>query len=235
MQILTHTGAQPGHSDPTAERTVRPCARDLQEHDALLPHRHPWGQLTFTLSGVLRVTAGRSSWVVPPQRAIWIPADVEHAIVVLEPAQLRPLKVHASRLPFPDAECRVLEVSDLLRAAIVALGEADSAHGTPREALLSELILDEITHAVTTPIRVPLPDDKRLRSLCAALMADPGSTLTLAEWAPQVGASERTLARLFERELGMSFGAWRQQARLAHAAPLIARGMPLAQVASELG
>jgi AraC-like DNA-binding protein len=33
----------------------------------------------------------------------------------------------------------------------------------------------------------------------------------------------------------MSFGQWRQQLRLAHAAPLIARGLPLSHVAEQLG
>ena len=67
------------------------------------------------------------------------------------------------------------------------------------------------------------------------LIADPASPLTLDDWAARVGASSRTLARLFEQELGMGFGQWRQQVRLAHAAPLIARGLPLSRVASELG
>jgi AraC-like DNA-binding protein len=71
--------------------------------------------------------------------------------------------------------------------------------------------------------------------MCNALLAEPANTQTLGEWAQRAGASERTLARLFEKELGMSFGQWRQQARLAHAAPLIARGMPLSQVADQLG
>ena len=79
------------------------------------------------------------------------------------------------------------------------------------------------------------PVDKRLKSLCDALIADPGAELTLQQWASQVGASDRTLTRLFERELGMGFAQWRQQVRLAHAAPLIARGVPLSQVAAELG
>jgi AraC-like DNA-binding protein len=82
---------------------------------------------------------------------------------------------------------------------------------------------------------VPLPRDKRLNSLCQALLDAPGDTQTLGEWAQAVGASERTLARLFDKELGMSFGQWRQQVRLAHGASLIARGMPLWRVAQQLG
>ena len=84
-------------------------------------------------------------------------------------------------------------------------------------------------------MRVALPRDKRLKVLCETLIADPASPLTLDDWAQRVGASERTLARLFEQDLGLTFGQWRQQMRLAHAAPLIARGLPLSRVAAELG
>jgi AraC-like DNA-binding protein len=146
---------------------------------------------------------------------------------------LRALYVHAETSPFPDAGCEVLEVSNLLRELIVALAMADA--GEPRESMIAMLILDELARSVTMPIRVALPEDKRLKALCEMLIAQPASALTLDEWAIRVGASARTLARLFESELGMSFGQWRQQVRLAHAAPLIARGMPLSHVATELG
>jgi AraC-like DNA-binding protein len=101
--------------------------------------------------------------------------------------------------------------------------------------MLAALMLDELPRLATLPIRVALPEDKRLKTLCETLIADPGSPLTLDDWAQRAGASARTLARLFERELDMSFGQWRQQVRLAHAAPLIARGLPLSLVAAELG
>jgi AraC-like DNA-binding protein len=129
----------------------------------------------------------------------------------------------------------VLELSGLLRELLAALEALDRSEQSPREHLLMEMILDEIPRCAEHPVRVPLPSDKRLKALCDALIADPGADLTLAGWASQVGASERTLARLFERELGMGFGHWRQQVRLAHAAPLIAGGMPLSQVAAQLG
>ncbi|MES2152975.1 MAG: helix-turn-helix transcriptional regulator [Pseudomonadota bacterium] len=232
LQILQHTLPHPAGVAPSAQRPVRPIARDL-DADATLPkHGHGWGQVTFALSGVLRVSAAGSSWIVPANRAIWIAPDIEHEITVLEKVRLRALYVLAGRAPFAGTECKVLAVSPLLRELIVALGQAEPG---PRERLLGELILDELAGAATRPIRVPLPRDKRLKTLCSALLATPGSPLTLEHWAQQVGASSRTLARLFERDLGMSFGQWRQQVRLAHAAPLIARGMPLSLVAQELG
>ncbi len=235
VPIVTHTDPHLQCPHPSAARPVTLRARDLQVSYQMEPHEHVWGQVTFTLEGVVRVTANNSSWIVPPQRAIWIPPNVTHAIEVLETARLRPLFVLAARAPFAGGECKVLAVSPLMREMLVALEQLDPDDHGVRATLLCELILDEVARLATRPIRVPLPDDKRLAALCAALVADPGANHTLGAWAAQVGASERTLARLFEKQLGMTFGQWRQQVRLAHAAPMIARGVPLAQVAEQLG
>lgn len=230
---ITHTRLHLPGSAPTPARPVRIVARDLNASELLATHSHAWGQLTITLDGVLRVSVGNSTWIVPPQRAIWIPPNVQHEVTTLEKARLRALYVHAGLSPFRGEQCEVLEVSALLRELVVALVQAEA--GVPREAMLGMLILDELPSLATLPIRVALPEDKRLKALCEALIAEPASPLTLEEWANRVGASGRTLARLFERELGMNFGQWRQQVRLAHAAPLLARGLPLSQVAAELG
>jgi AraC-like DNA-binding protein len=233
IQPITHTRLPLTGVAPSLERPVRLVARDLGASELLAAHSHVWGQVTYALDGVVRVTAGNSTWIVPPMRAIWIPPDLLHEVVTLEKARLRALYVHAKAAPFQGSQCEVLDVSTLLRELILALIQAEP--GEPREAMLSALILNELARSTTLPIRVALPSDKRLKTLCEMLIADPASPLTLDDWAQRVGASGRTLARLFERDLGMSFGQWRQQVRLAHAAPLIARGLPLSRVAAELG
>ncbi|NVM74543.1 AraC-like DNA-binding protein [Duganella sp. SG902] len=220
---------------PTAALPITLAGCDLRATVMLEPHHHEWGQLTYAVHGVIRVEANNSSWIVPPQRAVWIPGGVVHSVTVLEDSLLRPMRVYAGRAPFPGPECKVLELSGLLRELLAALEKLDRQQRSRRELLLIEMILDEIPRCAEHPMHVPLPSDKRLKALCDALMAAPGAEFTLADWAAQVGASERTLSRLFERELGMGFGHWRQQVRLAHAAPLIARGVPLSQVAAELG
>ena len=220
---------------PTPECPVALAARDLPADANVGAHSHAWGQLTYAANGMIRVSAEGSSWIVPPQRAIWIAPEVEHQVTMLEAARLSPLRVHASRAPFPGESCRVVEVSSLLRELIAALMAGGDQLAQTRMALLGELILDELARAPSRPIRVPLPRDKRLKALCEALIDAPGDNQTLAQWAQATGASERTLARLFDKELGMSFGQWRQQVRLAHGASLIARGLPLWQVAEQLG
>lgn len=235
MPVTPLTDTRPYSSDkaPTPARPIRLGARDLEADEFLTAHKHTWGQVTYALEGVFRVTVGNNSWIAPPLRAIWIPPEVVHEVVILEKARLRPLLVHANASPLIGDDCRVLNVSPLLRELILALAQLDEP--CQRESLLADLILDELAQSATLPMRIALPNDKRLKILCETLIDDPASQLTLKEWAQRVGASERTLTRLFEQELGMTFSQWRQQMRLAHAAPLIARGLPLSQVALELG
>jgi AraC-like DNA-binding protein len=233
MKPVNHTRLHLQGTAPTAKRPVRLVARDLAASELLTAHSHAWGQVTYALEGVIRVTVGNNAWIVPPLRAIWIPPNVIHEVATLEKARLRALYVRAEAASFHTPECEVLDVSNLLRELIVALEKIDDDE--PRESLLTALILDELRISTTLPMRVALPADKRLRILCEMLIKDPASPLTLDAWAQRVGASERTLARLFDQELGMGFGQWRQQMRLAHAAPLIARGMPISRVAAELG
>jgi AraC-like DNA-binding protein/quercetin dioxygenase-like cupin family protein len=233
MKPVTHTRLPVPGREPTPERPVRLVARDLEASELLAAHAHPWGQVTYALDGVVRVTVANSTWIVPPMRAIWIPANVAHEVATLGRARLRTLFVHAGVRLFEGGQCEVLDVSTLLRELIVALSQVNA--GEPRERMLSALLLDELARSTTLSIRVALPSDKRLKALCESLIANPASPLTLDDWAQRAGASGRTLARLFERDLGMSFGQWRQQVRLAHAAPLITRGLPLSLVAAELG
>ncbi|MDO8651904.1 MAG: helix-turn-helix transcriptional regulator [Undibacterium sp.] len=230
---ITHTGKAPARLFPTTDRPVRVVARDLAADELLRAHQHPWAQVTYALDGVMQVFANQQTWFVPPMRAIWIPASVEHEVRTLEKARLRVIYVAQHVAPISGQACVVLEVSGLMRELVLALTALDQP-GTREDHLVATL-LDELSNAENLPMSVAMPRDKRLKMLCETLLGDPASNLTLHDFAQQVGASERTLARLCEQELGMSFGMWRQQMRLARAAPLIASGLPLSAVAAELG
>jgi transcriptional regulator GlxA family with amidase domain len=123
----------------------------------------------------------------------------------------------------------------LMRELIESLAHVTKKKNPLRYQLLSQLLLEEMRTAPTLSLDLRLPEDRRLRALCEALLEDPGATFGLEEWAPKVAASPRTLARLFQQELGMTFGQWRQRVRLAHAAVLVSVGQPLATVAASLG
>jgi AraC-like DNA-binding protein len=223
----------PPASEPTPDHPVRVRARPMAAGVRITQHKHAWAQLAYASRGVLRMITPDTTWMVPPSRAIWIPPYVVHEVAIVEDAFLRTLYVDRSVIPAGLDDCRVVEVSGLLRETIAALDERDI--GPARERLLASLALDEITRSAPLPLAVPMPQEKRLRSLCEALLADPAGPGSLEHWAAHVGASTRTIARLFRQELGVSFSQWRQQAILARAIPLLNQGRPMAIVAQELG
>lgn len=228
---------------PDAARPVRVRARDLSADTHFEPHRHPWGQLAYCTTGIVQAMASPDdpslqavTYIVPPSRAVWIPPGMRHAVTVREAAELRTLYVDAGAAPPGWTACRMIVASPLLRELIQAMDAATRRAAEPaRDRLLTDLVLDELAHADTQPLGVPLPRDKRLRALCEAVLRAPGERATLAEWAADTGASERTVARLFREELGTTYQQWRQQAVLAHALPMLARGMSIGQVAAATG
>ena len=230
---------------PSSERPLRAKLRHLRTATRVQPHSHPWAQVAMSATGVIRMQAGRSTYLVPPTRALWIPPGTEHVVTVVEDADIRTLYVHPSaRFLGPEGEtpfqrwpeCRVLEVSPLLRELVAHLDTAPGA-GAPdeRQACLGALVLDELQRAAPVRLGIELPDDKRLRQLCEAVLEAPARWQTLEEWSREVGASPRTVARLFRSELGTTFLQWRQQVLLSHAVALAARKLPMASIASELG
>lgn len=218
---------------PTRAHPIRVRSRPMPAGERITMHMHAWAQLAYAPRGVLRLAIESSSWIVPPSRAIWVPPHVPHEVVVVEQAYMRTLYIDESSVPAGLETCRVMEVSCLLREVIAAMDTADLAPA--REQLLGALALDELARATPLPLSVPMPREKRLRTLCDALLADPGNTDSLEYWAASVGASTRTIARLFRQELGMSFSQWRQQAVLARAIPLLNQGLALSRIAHELG
>lgn len=236
---------------PTAARPVRAKARRLEEDSEIAPHSHAWAQVAICVSGVARITAGHSTYLVPAWRAVWIPPRIEHLVSAVETAELRTLYVHQGAGDIgpgvgpaqQDAwrTCRVLEVSPLLRELVLQMDiEADSAHKPDaalleREHRLGQLALDELRRAAPLRLGIDLPQDKRLRALCEAVLADPMRHGLLDGWAREAGASARTVARLFRQQLGTSFGPWRQQVLLARALALAAQGKPMAVIAADLG
>lgn len=203
--------------------------------DALIePHRHAWGQLICPLRGGLRITAGNTTLIAPIFRAAWVPPEMSHEVAVLGHAEFFALYILPDAAPLPADRCVVIEVSPLLRDLAAALaGELSLAD--PRHALVTSLLIEEVRAAPAVSLDLGMPQDRRLKPLCDALMDNPADDRSLAQWAEAVGASERTLARLFQTELGTSFGAWRQQVRLARAVDWIARGVPVSHVAARLG
>lgn len=215
---------------------VQPLARTYPRGLYIEPHQHEWGQLLYAVSGVMWVDTPNEALAVPPQRAVWLPPGVPHGIRVVTDLQMRNLYLPQTTASTLDSTVQVLEVGRLLRELIISVVAQADEQPDYSEALLS-LTLLELQRARRTVLRVPMPDtpDRRLLALCQSVMANPSLDIAFEQHAENAGASVRTLARLFQAELGTGFAQWRRQVQLATSAAELIQGVPVSQIARSLG
>jgi len=211
-----------------------PTGRLLEHRERIDWHDHAEHQLVYPSSGVLHVRTDRGAWVVPPRRAVWLPAGVPHSHHAHGPTQMLTLAFRADINPLNAAAPTVLTVGQLLREVIITLAE-DHTLGPDDRADLYRIALRRLTPTPALQHHLPAPADPRLRDVAAVLGDDPADGRTLAELGRTVGASERTLSRLFRQQAGMSFPQWRTQFRLLHALVLLAAGTSVTSTALACG
>lgn len=233
-------------------------------HDETTPmHAHDEGHLVYPATGVLSVTTEAGSWIAPPNRAVWTPAGSAHQHRAHGTTAMRIAFITGALADALPTHPAVLAVSPLARELMLALtGSAGSAlireppagtttplgpttppadrtgvhRRTPEQRdRLRQVLVDELTTAREQPLHLPTPHDPRLLAVTAIVANDLADPATLAELGRRVGASERTLSRLFHRETGMSFRQWRTQLRIHRALLLLADGVSVIDTATACG
>jgi AraC-like DNA-binding protein len=221
---------------PKVDRDVVAVAKSFAPGSRTGRHRHARGQLIFAISGLMVAHADAGTWVVPAGFALWLPPKVFHDVHMHGTVAMRTAYVSERAMAGLPTGCQVLGVSPLLQACLVALADEKPDYDERgRGGHLAAMVLDEIVRAPTTPFALPVPADPRLARLARALIREPGSTRDLDQWADATGVSRRTLTRLFRRETGLSFGAWRRRLRLLQARAREADGEPPTRIAARLG
>ena len=201
-----------------------------------LTHSHPRAQLLYAVEGVMRVLTPNSVWTIPSQRALWVPANVEHHAFMMSDLEMRTLYVSPDVQVALGQECRAISVSGLLRELILGLIEEPAEYPLPgRGEHLTALILMEINRAATHAVEIPWPQDRRLQTVCHSIMSTLGSNRTIEELAEYAGASARTLIRLFPKETGLKYRQWVQQVQIADAICRLGRGESIARISNALG
>jgi AraC-like DNA-binding protein/mannose-6-phosphate isomerase-like protein (cupin superfamily) len=199
-------------------------------------HAHPRGQLLYAIEGVMIVRSAAGTWVVPPNRAVWLTAGLEHEVKMSGEVKIRTVFIDATIIrSLPERNC-VIDVSPLLRELVVAAVQVplDYAEDS-RDARLMRLLADEIRESNVLPLHLPVPADARIRSICEALIEDPANASTADQWARHLDVTAKTVHRLFVKETGMTFSQWREQARLLFALRRLATGERIIDVALDCG
>src|ERR687887_979068 len=122
-------------------------------------HEHPVHQLAWADTGVLTVATAEGTWVLPPNRALWIPAGVRHALGSTGRALARNTYFKPRTCPVEWTSPTVIRVGDLLGHLIVHLASANLTDGARRHA--EAVVVDLLEPLDATTITVPLPADDR--------------------------------------------------------------------------
>ena len=213
---------------------VRSLKTALPDGHVIEPHAHSWHQLIYAAAGIMTVTADKGLWVVPPQWAIWAPAEVQHAIGFSGASEFATLYVRPGNWDALPPSSTVIAVSPLLRALILSACEAGMLDKRdPVQAATALLIVDGLRIHSTRALGLPWPESadlKRVAEHCNAGADADGATI-----ARRFAMSVRTLERRFAAETGMAFGQWRRHARFLRALKLLAEGGAVKTVAREAG
>src|SRR5262245_26387849 len=233
---MSRNGQSARWSPVAMPRSLVALAVDWHDGHRIPWHRHRVAQLLYARRGVMTVTTADGAWVVPPLRAVWVPPGMAHTIHMTGSVEMRTVYLASSLCAALPAACRVVQVTPLLRELVLRAVDFPARYARAgAEARAAAVLVDEIRGAAVAPLHLALPSDPRALRVARALLAEPGDPRPLGAWAKPAGASARTLARLFRRETGASFRAWRQQLRLLRALERIASGDAVTRVALELG
>ncbi len=221
---------------PKLSAPVTTLAYDFVDGHVIPEHFHQEDQLVYACRGVMTVRTSEGSWVVPPQRAVWIPARIPHSVVISGAASMRTLYLRARLVRRLPRSCRVVNVSPLLRELVLHACKSPKLEKRVRvQAHLIDVIVDQLETVEAIPLQLPSPSDSRAVRVADALLLDPSDPRSLGQLCKIAGASKRTIERLFQLETDMTLGAWRQQLRLMRSLQLLAAGEKITHVALEAG
>ncbi len=202
----------------------------------VVPQPPGWDQLVYASRGVMRVVTPAGLWVVPPERAIWVPDGVTHRIELLGRTSLRTLYLQAGRAALTP-ECRAVNVTPLARELVLhAVRRAPLYADDEVQLRLVQVLLDQLAALPDAPLQLPMPTDGRAVAVAVQLLhGDLVHAATIEELARDAGASRRTIERLFLAETGFTVGRWRARQRLIEAIHRLAAGASVTSVSASIG
>jgi AraC-like DNA-binding protein len=223
---------QRGH--PLAQ--VASVSADFPDGHMIPFHFHPEDQLIFASQGVMTLRTDQGIWVVPPMRAVWIPAKTPHSVTISGLVAMRTLYFLPGFVNGLPRKCFVMNVTPLLRELILhACTFKRLNKKAPVQKRILEILVDQLQAVGSIPLQLPRPADARAMRIVQSLLANPGEPKTLQTLCKDCGASKRTIERVFLAETKMTFGKWRQQLRLLHALQLLASGEKVTRAALDAG
>jgi len=217
-------------------RPVVPLTEEFKPMTQISRHSHPWSQLAYSCSGVMHIETDDGTFVIPPEQALWIPPEMPHQHYCKNKVSYRSLHIDPLLSEVLGNKVRPLTVDSLLKSLILEISnwpkDYEETAQTQRFILV---LLDRLAMAQSNELFMPTIKDKRLFPIIETLNQDPANKLTIEQWSLKVGASSRTLNRLFNQNYGMGFSRWKQKLRILKSLELLNSNRLQVDIAYELG
>lgn len=186
------------------------CHHDLMGELMIPTHKHEKAQMLYSEGGIVHVTTETKTYFLPARHFIWIPGGVKHSIHPnSEDVMMRNLyfPIDLDEDSFYEKE-GIYPINDLLLQMMLFTNRwnGNLKKGTRNFTIANAIkaILPEIC-LTNLPLSLPLPKDIRLNKIIIYLDKNLGETIMFSDLANRFGFSERSLYRLFQKDLGMSF------------------------------
>lgn len=234
--INTWTQGVSGVKPNSLCRPIIARVSEMPENYIVEEHRHPWGQLAYCSQGIMKVEVPQASFIIPPERALWIPNQTPHVVSTKFGLSFRSLYIDNSLSSCLPIKTEAIKVDSLLRELILKIalwGEVYELTDKKRRHI--DFLLDQLEEAHQVPLYLNMPKDKRLKKITDIICDDPGNTMSLQVWSKSIGATPRTINRLFQKETKMGFIEWRQRLRILYSLERIEQGDKISNIALDLG
>ncbi|WP_442591571.1 AraC family transcriptional regulator [Pedobacter sp. AW31-3R] len=199
-----------------------------QKLERLLPlHSHTKSQLTYVDGGIAYIHIANKTYIIPARHYVWIPAGLEHFVKVRNSATVtRNLYFYTTddaKFPFYQ-ELGIYPVNNLLFEMLVFTENWSGSieKNEPAFTFLSAIknILP-VMGIKSYPIALPTTDNTRLKPILLYLSQNYEKTITLENISARFGMGERTLSRLFQSTMSISFLQYLKLLRIVKAIEMI--------------
>ena len=226
----------PSRVYPALPRPIVSTSGEFRAMTQVVKHSHPWSQLSYCCRGVMHIETSTGTFVLPPEQALWLPAKMEHLHFYKNSVSNRSLYIDPVWCEELGSSVRTFTVDALLKSLLLEVASwPENYQETAQTSRLVQVLIDRLAIAPTNELFMPTINDNRLIPIIEALNYDPANKLTIEQWAMKVGASSRTLNRLFNKNYGMGFSRWKQKLKILKSLDMLNAGDKLTDIAFELG
>ena len=226
----------PSRLYPSLPRPIVSTSGEFKAMTQIVSHSHPWSQLSYSCRGVMHIETSAGVFVIPPEQALWRPAKTQHQHFCKNSVSNRSLYIDPAWSEELGNSVRTLTVDPLLKSLLLEVASWPELYQENEQtSRLTRVLIDRLAIAPSNELFMPTIKDNRLLPIIDELNHDPANKLTIEQWATKVGASSRTLNRLFNKHYGMGFSRWKQKLKILKSLEMLNTGTQLTNIAFELG